>query len=47
MEGYFESEKYFSSFKDEIKQFVPKIDFNFEKNKYLSMIKNQNRFFMH
>ena len=54
MEGYFESEKYFSSFKDEIKkQFVPKSYFNFEKNKYLSMIKNsesvslcirQNRF---
>ncbi len=54
MEGYFESEKYFSDFKDEIKkQFIPKQVEKFDNNKYLSKIKKtesvslcirQNRF---
>ena len=54
MEGYYESEKYFISFKDEIKkQFTPKNYYDFKNNKYLSNILNtesvslcvrQNRF---
>ena len=54
MEGYFESEKYFLDFKDEIKkQFVPKQYNDFLNNDYLSKIKKtesvslcirQNRF---
>ena len=54
MEGYFESEKYFIPYKEEIKkQFTPKKYFNFKNNKYLSNILNadsvslcvrQNRF---
>ena len=54
MEGYFESEKYFISYKEEIKkQFTPKKYYNFKNNKYLSNILNadsvslcvrQNRF---
>ncbi len=54
MEGYFESEKYFVDFSDEIKkQYVPKQYNNFLNNEYLSKIRNtesvslcirQNRF---
>mgnify|MGYP001307433352 CR=1 FL=1 len=54
MEGYFESEKYFSFYKDDIKkQFTSKSFLNFDNNKYLSMIRGtesvslcirQNRF---
>ena len=54
MEGYFESEKYFLDYREEIKnQFIPKKHNNFVKNEYLSKLKNtesvclcirQNRF---
>ena len=43
MEGYFESEKYFIPYKEEIKkQFTPKKYFNFKNNKYLSNILNED-----
>ena len=41
MEGYFESEKYFLDYKDEIKkQYIPKKHNNFLTNEYLSKLKN-------